>query len=132
MPSSRIRVLTADDHVDFLTTARALVDAAPGFETVAEACCGEEAVEAAARHRPDLVLMDVHMPGIGGIEAARRILAARPETLLALVSVYAPDDLPAEAWTCGARAILPKERLRPGVLARLWVSPRSARPLTRV
>src|SRR5688500_10235737 len=90
-----IRVLPADDHPGFLATARDLVRATPGFEMVAEATSGERAVALTARLHPDLVLLDVHMPGIGGIEAARRIMAACPETVLVLVSAYAVEDLPA-------------------------------------
>jgi DNA-binding NarL/FixJ family response regulator len=84
---------------------------------------------------PELVLMDVHMEGIGGIEAARRIVALRPRTVLALISVYAPEDLPAGAWTCGAAAVLRKDCLRPRVLTRLWelaADRRPERPLTAV
>jgi two-component system invasion response regulator UvrY len=121
-----VRVLTADDHHEFRDTARELVAATPGFVVVAEAASGEEAVEVAAGLEPDFVLMDVKMAGIGGIEAARRILAARPQTLVALISVDAPADLPEDARTCGAHAILRKDRLRPRVLRELW----EARPGT--
>src|SRR3954447_16371629 len=117
-----VRVLTADDHREFRDTARELVAATPGFVMVAEAASGEEAVEVAAGVEPDFVLMDVKMQGIGGIEAARRILAARPQTVLALISVDPPADLPADARTCGAHAILRKDRLRPRVLRELWES----------
>jgi DNA-binding NarL/FixJ family response regulator len=115
-----IRVLTVDDHPGFLATARDLISATPGFETVGEADSGERAVELAERLRPDLVLLDVHMPGIGGIVAAGRIAEGCPETLIVLVSAYAVDDLPAEALRCGAFAVLPKHRLRSRALARLW------------
>jgi two-component system, NarL family, invasion response regulator UvrY len=60
------------------------------------------------------------MPGIGGIEAARRIMAARPQTVLILISAYAVEDLPADARQCGARAVLSKQHLRPRTIARLW------------
>ena len=115
-----IRVLTADDHPGFLATARDLVRATPGFEMIAEATSGERAVALTARLHPDLVLLDVHMPGIGGIEAARRIMAACPETVLVLVSAYAVEDLPADAHRCGARAVLSKQQLRPRTITRLW------------
>ena len=71
-----IRVVVADDHPPFLRAARAVVGATPGFELVGAAGSGEEAIELAATARADLVLLDVHMPGIGGIEAARRITGA--------------------------------------------------------
>jgi CheY-like chemotaxis protein len=115
-----IRVLTADDHPGFLATARDLVRATPGFETIAEASSGERAVALTTRLHPDLVLLDVHMPGIGGIEAARRIMAACPWTVLVLISAYAVEDLPADALHCGARAVLSKQQLRPRTITRLW------------
>ena len=115
-----IRVLTADDHPGFLATARDLIRATPGFETVAEATSGERAVALTARLHPDLVLLDVHMPGIGGIEAARRIMAACPQTVLVLISAYAVEDLPIDARHCGARAVILKQQLRPSTIPRLW------------
>lgn len=115
-----IRVLTADDHPGFLAAARELISATPGFETVAEADSGERAVALAARLRPDLVLLDVHMPGMGGIAAARRIADSDPQTVVALISAYAVCDLSADALHCGARAVLPKHRLRPQAIVRLW------------
>ena len=86
-----VRVLTADDQPRFLAVARELVGAAAGFELIGEASTGEEAVALATELRPDLVLMDVNMPGIGGVEAARRITAARLATLTVLVSAARPE-----------------------------------------
>lgn len=127
-----IGVLTADDHPGFLATARELIHATPGFETIAEARSGERAVELSASLRPHIVLLDVHMPGIGGIEAARRIVAARPEVVVALISAYAVDDLPPEVTRCGAHAVLAKHRLRPQAIIELWESSRpSPEPRTR-
>ena len=131
MPTSRrVRVLTADDHAEFRATARELIAATPGFVATDDACSGEQAVEIALGLEPDLVLMDVHMEGIGGIEAARRIVARLPRTVVALISVYPAADLPREAHTCGAHAILRKDRLRPGVLRDLWESATASRPGT--
>ncbi|MEA2180349.1 MAG: two-component system, NarL family, invasion response regulator UvrY [Solirubrobacteraceae bacterium] len=115
-----IRVLTADDHPGFLDTARELIRRTPGFETVGEARSGEQAVTLAWELRAQLVLLDVHMPGIGGIEASRQIVAANPEVVVALISAYAVDDLPSAVLSCGARAVLAKHRLRPQAIARLW------------
>ena len=105
--------------------ARDLIRATPGFETVAEATSGESAVALTARLHPDLVLLDVHMPGIGGIEAARRIMAACPQTVLVLISAYAVEDLPIDAQHCGARAVISKQQLRPSTITRLWSLARS-------
>jgi DNA-binding NarL/FixJ family response regulator len=128
-------VLAADDHPVFRGTLRELIEATCGFELVAEACSGEQAVELAGTLAPDLVLLDVHMPGIGGIAAARDIVSALPGTVVALVSSRAVEDLPAGAWSCGAHAILRKDVLAPRVVARLGqLAPEGSlgRPLTAI
>ena len=127
-PPTVVRVLTADDHLGFLAAARDLVGATPGFEVVGEAPSGEQAVALAEQVSPDLVLLDVYMPGIGGIEAARRIHAALPDAVIVLVTAEAVEDLPAEAWSCGIRAILPKQRLRRRAVARIWELARATPP----
>ena len=76
-----IGVLTVDDQPLFRSAAAAVVDATPGFEAVGEASSGEEALRLSSELRPDLVLLDVRMPGIDGIETARRLAATRPETV---------------------------------------------------
>jgi two-component system invasion response regulator UvrY len=106
MAGRRIKVLVVDDQIPFRRGARAVVGETPGFELIAEARSGEEAVAAAAAFEPDLVLMDVNMAGMGGVEATRRILAARPETVVVLLSSY--EDAPAEANGSGASAYVPK------------------------
>ena len=90
-----------------------------GWDVVAEAATGEEAVEAAKLHAPSVVLMDINLPGISGIEATRRIVNERPSVKVALVSTYAPDDLPADAMASGAVAYYRKEDLAPRVLCGL-------------
>ena len=106
MPDRRIRVLVVDDQVPFLRAARAVLGEASGFDLIAEATSGEAAVAAARDLEPDLVLMDVNMPGMGGIEATRRIVAARPETIVVLLSSY--EDSPAAADGSGAAGYVPK------------------------
>jgi CheY-like chemotaxis protein len=106
-----MRVLVADDSSLFLAAVAEVIAASEGFELDALAESGEEAVELAAARRPDLALVDVHMPGIGGREAARRIAAASPETAVVLMTAT-PDDLtPPEA--------LDKRDLSPAVLAEI-------------
>ena len=83
-----IRVLVADDQTPFRKAARSVLDATPDFELVGEASSGEEAVSLVDRLRPDLVLMDIKMTGIGGIEAARLITSTHPETRTILLSTY--------------------------------------------
>jgi DNA-binding NarL/FixJ family response regulator len=128
-------VLAVDDHPSFRGTLRDLIDATSGFELVGEASSGEQAVELAEQLAPDLVLLDVHMPGIGGIAAARDIVSALPGTVVALVSGDAVEDLPAGAWSCGARAVLSKDVLAPRVVVRLAELAQAdppARPLTEI
>ena len=115
-----VRVLVVDDQVPFRLAARLVVRRTEGFEFVGEAGTGEESVEVVADLKPDLVLMDINMPGINGIEATRQIVTAEPDTVVFLCSTYQLSDLPAEASTSGARAYVNKEELGPDVLQRLW------------
>lgn len=117
-----MRVLVVDDQAPFRAAAKRVVSMSPGFEVVGEAKSGEEAVEMAASLQPDLVLMDINLPGINGIEAVRQIQAARPETLAFLLSTYAVGDLPSDARTCGAVAYIHKEQFAPQLLRALWES----------
>jgi two-component system, NarL family, invasion response regulator UvrY len=113
-------VLIVDDQPPFRTAARAVVRVTPGFDVVGEAPSGEEAVEQVDSLHPGLVLMDINMEGIGGIEATRRITAAHPATKVVLLSTYDAEDLPADARTCGAIAYLHKEDFGPDELLRVW------------
>ena len=115
-----VRVLIVDDQAPFRNAARTVVALTPGFEVVGEASSGEEAVDLAGQLGPDLVLMDINLPGINGVEAVRRILAARAETIAFLLSTYAVGDLPLDARTCGAVAYVNKEDFGPGILRDLW------------
>jgi DNA-binding NarL/FixJ family response regulator len=117
--SRTLRVLVADDQAPFRKAARAVLEVAPDFEVVGEVTSGEDAVEEAELLRPDLVVMDVKMNGIGGVEAARRILAARPETLVVLVSSYRSEDVPKAVAESGALAFVPKDRFSAATLASL-------------
>ena len=115
-----VRVLVADDQAPFRRAARSVLGAAADFQLVGEATSGEEAVALVDSLRPDLVLMDIKMAGIGGIEAARSISAAHPETMTILLSTYREEDLPLEARACGAAAYLHKSDLGGGRLRELW------------
>jgi DNA-binding NarL/FixJ family response regulator len=114
------RVLAVDDHGPFLVVMRRVVEATPGFELAAEADSGERAIDAADELHPDLVLMDVAMPGLDGIETTRRIKAASPSTVVVLVSATHPDDLPRAAAACPADEIVWKPQLRPRLLEEIW------------
>ena len=119
-PPDSVGVLIVDDQPPFLVAARRLIASTPGFEFVGEATSGEGAVTLAEALHPDLVLMDVRMPGLGGLGAARRITAARSASAVVLVSTD-PEDVPAAAAEgCGALAVIGKQHLRPSFLTALW------------
>jgi DNA-binding NarL/FixJ family response regulator len=115
-----VRVLIVDDQMPFRTVARTVVGIAAGFEVAGEAASGEEAVEAARALDPDLVLMDINMTGMNGVEATRLIVEQLPDTVVLLVSTYQADDLPSEAETCGAAAYVHKEDMSPALLTAMW------------
>jgi DNA-binding NarL/FixJ family response regulator len=107
--------------------ARMVVEATEGFEVVAEAETGEDSVTIAADLRPDLVLMDVNLPGINGLDATRRILAAdgdRPVVLL--LSTYEEAEYAPRAAECGAAAYIPKAVFGPDRLEEAWAGARGA------
>jgi DNA-binding NarL/FixJ family response regulator len=117
-----VTVLIADDQAPFRGAARAVVAATPGFEVIGEAESGEDAIELAESLSPDLILMDINMAGISGIEAARRIAESRPDTVTFLVSTYEQSDLPSAAHSSGAAAYVHKEAFGPQLLSELWAT----------
>lgn len=119
---SSVAVLLVDDQAPFRSAARAVLKRTEGFELVGEAASGTEAIELATALSPGLVLMDINMPEMNGVEATRRILAEHPSTVVFLCSTYDAADLPADAPTSGAAAYVHKEHLSPATLLRLWAS----------
>jgi len=117
-----VRVLSVDDQELFRAVVRKLVEASSTLTVVGEVDCGERAVAAARELAPDMVVMDVVMPGMGGIEAARQIKAERPTIVLVLVSTTHPDDLPGAAAESLVDEILWKSDLRPGVFESIWAT----------
>jgi DNA-binding NarL/FixJ family response regulator len=115
------RVLAVDDHAPFLALLRELLCATRYLEEVAEAASGEEAVEAARTLRPDIVLMDVRMPGLGGVAAAKLIKEGCPSALVVLISTAAPDELPLEGTDTFVDAVVRKSDLGPKLLDQLWM-----------
>ena len=113
-----VGVLVADDQAPFRRAARAVIRATAGFELVGEATSGEEAVALCGALRPELVLMDILMAGMGGIEATRVISIAHPAVVTILLSTYRREDLPAAAHSCGAAGYLHKSDFGAGALAR--------------
>jgi len=115
-----VRVVVVDDQAPFRSAARAVLGMTEGFEVVGEAGTGEEAVDLAKSLTPELVLMDINMPGMNGIEATRRITSAHPEVVVVLLSTYNADELPSDARDCGAAAYVNKEDFGPVVLRDVW------------
>jgi DNA-binding NarL/FixJ family response regulator len=117
-----VRVLIVDDLEPFRRAARAVVEATADFEVAGEAADGEASVEAAELLRPDIVLMDVNLPGISGLEATRRIRATAPRIMVLLMSTRDAQEFAGKAAECGAAAYLPKSLLTPKQLMELWAA----------
>jgi DNA-binding NarL/FixJ family response regulator len=118
--AERVSVMIVDDQSPFREAARAVLTRVAGFDLIAEVDSGEAAVAASAELEPDLVLMDINMGELDGIEATRLIIDARPATKVILVSTYTIDDVPPTARTSGAVAYVNKDELSPRVVRRLW------------
>jgi DNA-binding NarL/FixJ family response regulator len=102
------RVLLADDHPVFLGGMRALLDSTPGVEVVGEAATGEDAVTEATERQPDVVVMDIQMPGLNGIDATREIVARSPHVAVLILTMFEDDDSVFAAMRAGARGYLVK------------------------
>jgi DNA-binding NarL/FixJ family response regulator len=120
-PSSVVGVMVVDDQPPFRRAARAVIEATEGFEAVGDAESGAQALHHADQLKPDLVLIDVHMPEMDGLETARRLTESHPGCVVVLVALN-DLELPDSAVTaCGAVAFLRKEQLRPMALRNLWL-----------
>ncbi len=119
-----VRVLIVDDQEPFRMAARMVVEATDGFEVVGESETGEQAVDMAREVNPDLVLMDVNLPGINGLDATRRILAdadlGTHRVVILLLSTYEEAEYAPRAAECGAAAYIPKSSFGPDRLADAW------------
>jgi DNA-binding NarL/FixJ family response regulator len=119
-----VRVFVVDDQAPFRDAARAVIELTDGFLFVGEAATGEESLVETARLHPDLVIMDVNLPGIDGIEATRRMTRNDKPAVL-LVSTYDEQDYARLAAECGAIAYLPKSEFGPDALVDGWAAARS-------
>jgi DNA-binding NarL/FixJ family response regulator len=120
-----VRVLIVDDQEPFRLAARAVVEATDGFEVAGEVETGEASVEAARELQPDLVLMDVNLPGMDGLEATRQILAKKGNRVVVLLlSTYEAEEYAPRAAEVGAAAYIPKSEFEPDRLSEAWSAAR--------
>lgn len=112
-----LRVLIADDHPLFRHGMAALLSAGPDFEVVGEATCGEEVIFLAAKLQPDVILMDIQMPGVNGIEATRRILHTSPTIRVLIVTMFEDDASVFTVIRAGARGYVLKDAQKDDMLA---------------
>jgi DNA-binding NarL/FixJ family response regulator len=103
-----LRVVTADDHPMFLAGLRAVLQAADGIDLVGEATTAEQAIALAGELEPDVLVIDLHMPDVGGIESTRQICASRPETAVLVLTMVRDEDSIFAAIRAGARGYLLK------------------------
>ena len=124
--ATQVRTLIVDDQEPFLDALRRLIAAVPGFVVAGEACCGEDALVIVDEVAPQLVLMDVRMPGMGGVQAARSLSVSHPDVMVVLISVHGQEELPdALVDGDGPATFVHKENLRPPMLRELWEHRRS-------
>ena len=106
--AARVRVVVVDDHAIVRDGLKALLDSVDGIDVVGEAGSGEEGIDVVEACVPDVVLMDVAMPGIGGIEAVRRIATRAPSSAVVMLTMYGEDEFLFAALRAGARGYLLK------------------------
>lgn len=117
-----VRVLIVDDQEAFRSAAREVIGATEGFELAGEAASGEESVEAVRRLQPDLVLMDVQLPGIDGLEATYRIHSEHPKVVVFLLSTYDPTEFEGRIADSRATTFMPKAIFSSKHLRHAWQS----------
>jgi len=112
-----VRILLADDHNILRDGMRLLLERQPGFAVVGEAGDGREIVELAREHHPDVIVMDIAMPNMNGIEATRRIVEKNPETGVVILSMHYDESYVLRSLKAGARAYLLKDALKSELIA---------------
>jgi DNA-binding NarL/FixJ family response regulator len=117
-----VSVLIVDDQAPFLRAMSAVIQETDGFRVVGRAASGEEAIRAARALLPDLVLMDVNLPGIDGLEAARRLRVRSPAPVILLLSTYDEDAGARFIAECGAAAYITKSAFGPDRLREAWTA----------
>ena len=119
-----VRVVVVDDSAPARAAICEAVAEVEGFELVASLASGEEALEALPRLAPELVLLDIRMQGLDGVETCRRIVGAELDAVVVLVSALRDPEFPPGVETCGAAAVLDKAEVSPNRLGVLWQSVR--------
>jgi DNA-binding NarL/FixJ family response regulator len=109
MEMEPIHVLIADDHTLFRSGLKALLNLFPDIQVIGEAATGEEVIARAEALQPDVILMDIQMPGVNGIEATRRIIHTSPNIGIVIVTMFEEDDSVFSAMRAGARGYILKE-----------------------
>lgn len=130
-----LKVLVVDDHDVVRMGICSLIEGMPGVRVIGQGASGEQALSLARELRPDIVIMDIRMPGIGGLEATRRLLLANPELKVIVVSVFADDTYPVQLLKAGAMGYITKQTdreemqraLQSVIEGDLYVSPEIAR-----
>lgn len=115
-----VRVLIVDDQEPFRAAARMAVELTDGFDVVAESGSGQEALDAFRTLAPDLVLMDVQMPGMDGLEATRQLLEMDATARVIVLSTYSADEFEQRALDAGAIAFVSKSDFTPDALSQVW------------
>ncbi len=121
-----IKVLIVDDQAPFRSVARVVVEATEGFEVVGEAETGEASVIAARELHPDLIIMDVNLPGIDGLEATRQILAESRRVVILVLSTYEVEEYAPRVAESGAASYIPKSDFGPDRLEAAWAAATAA------
>lgn len=120
MPS--VRVLIVDDQVPFRRAAQAVVESTDAFVVIGAVATGEDALTAVAELEPDLVLMDVNLPGIDGMAASQLLRASHPRVAVILLSSYDEAEFADLSGNCGAAAYIPKSAFGPDRLEAVWAA----------
>lgn len=116
------RVLIVDDQLPFRRAANAVVESTDSFQVVGTAATAEDALAFVDDQEPDLVLMDVNLPGIDGMEASRRLAESHPQVVVILLSSYDEAEFADLTGDCGAAAYLPKSSFGPDRLEAVWLA----------